>query len=410
MKIQALRALGNASLITAAGSLYHQFPIVAGAATVLGLGMHTAAIRLAHKQRSVNISETFIVGGWVRDTVMDLEPNDTDYVVTGATEEIMLEAGFTRVGESFPVFLHPESGDEYALARTEKSTGKGYTDFELDFNPEVTIEEDLYRRDFTINAMAWGVGGLRDGKIIDPYGGAEDIEDKLIRAVNPKAFSDDPVRVFRGCRFAARFYFGIEQETAQAIRRCIESGAMEHMTKERVWLEIKKGMEHNYVHFLDHLDNFGLLARFGINPNWDVLEYLVDKEYDTEWLLYAGTMLGGTLDDIAKSTKKIAVPSEHQKFAKTSLMLYNELPVAIQEQKLPEFIYKMFTVFKDPTYIVGFRLMMNALGLLSDDDGYWDNMFEAYNSVQAKDFDLPEGKELGQAIKQGRIEAIRGIE
>ncbi|MBE2896126.1 multifunctional CCA addition/repair protein [Pasteurellaceae bacterium HPA106] len=182
----------------------------------------------------------YLVGGAVRDALLGLEVKDRDYVVVGSTPESMLRQGFRQVGAQFPVFLHPESHEEYALARTERKDGHGYQGFAFDFTPSVTLEQDLIRRDLTINAIAQSP----DGKLIDPYGGIKDIENRTLRHISP-AFAEDPLRVLRVARFYARFAhlgFTIAPET-MALMRCItDSGELAFLTPERVWLECEKAL------------------------------------------------------------------------------------------------------------------------------------------------------------------------
>lgn len=180
------------------------------------------------------------VGGAVRDELLGLEPRETDWVVVGGSPEDLLEQGYRQVGASFPVFLHPETGDEYALARTEKKEGHGYHGFAVEFHPGVTLEEDLLRRDLTVNAMA------RDeaGNIIDPYGGRADLEGRVLRHVSP-AFREDPLRVLRVARFAARLAplgFMVHRATISLMREITDSGELEHLASERVWTEVAGAM------------------------------------------------------------------------------------------------------------------------------------------------------------------------
>ncbi|URC22201.1 Poly A polymerase [Serratia phage vB_SmaM-ChuuTotoro] len=181
----------------------------------------------------------YLVGGAVRDMLMGLEPKDRDYVVVGETEESMLAAGFTKVGADFPVFLDPETKEEYALARKERSTGPGYHDFETDFSPEVTLEEDLLRRDLTINAIAYDE---ETGQYIDPYGGVEDIKAKRLAAVNNNAFLEDPLRIYRLARLFARYGGGFEipTRTLWQVTAAVKAGGLNHLPKERKFSEIKK--------------------------------------------------------------------------------------------------------------------------------------------------------------------------
>ena len=179
----------------------------------------------------------FRVGGSVRDELLGRAIVDRDYVVVGATPEIMLASGFRPVGRDFPVFLHPDTNEEYALARTERKHGRGYRGFEFFASPDVTLEEDLVRRDVTINAMARG----EDGTLIDPCGGAADLAAGVLRHVSP-AFAEDPLRVLRVARFAARFGFAVAPETEALMRELVASGELETLAHERVWQEIARGL------------------------------------------------------------------------------------------------------------------------------------------------------------------------
>ncbi|MBW8811355.1 MAG: multifunctional CCA tRNA nucleotidyl transferase/2'3'-cyclic phosphodiesterase/2'nucleotidase/phosphatase, partial [Lysobacter sp.] len=185
--------------------------------------------------------KVYLVGGAVRDGLLGLPAGDRDYVVVGETPEAMLAAGFKAVGKDFPVFLHPDSGEEYALARTERKSGRGYRGFVVDADPSVTLDEDLGRRDFTINAIARDEG---DGRLIDPYGGARDLEAKVLRHVGP-AFVEDPLRVLRAGRFMARFAqygFTVAPETMALMRQMAESGELSDLVAERVWQELRRAL------------------------------------------------------------------------------------------------------------------------------------------------------------------------
>ncbi len=177
------------------------------------------------------------VGGSVRDELLGLPVVDRDYVVVGSTPEEMVRLGYKPVGRDFPVFLHPESHEEYALARTERKTSRGYKGFHVHAAPEVTLEEDLQRRDLSINAMA------RDerGNLVDPFGGAADLERRLLRHVSP-AFVEDPVRILRVARFAARFGFAVAPETMALMRTMVDSGEAGALVPERVWQEFSRGL------------------------------------------------------------------------------------------------------------------------------------------------------------------------
>ena len=184
--------------------------------------------------------QTYLVGGTVRDRLLGLPPGDRDWVVVGETAESMLAAGFRPVGRDFPVFLHPDTGEEYALARTERKSGRGYRGFVVHADPSVTLEQDLERRDFTINAIAQDAAG----NLVDPFGGAGDIEARVLRHVGP-AFAEDPLRVLRAARFMARFAplgFSVAPDTMALMRKMAESGELETLVSERVWQELCKAL------------------------------------------------------------------------------------------------------------------------------------------------------------------------
>jgi tRNA nucleotidyltransferase (CCA-adding enzyme) len=181
--------------------------------------------------------KVYAVGGAVRDEMLGLPVKDRDYVVVGATPEEMVRLGYRPVGRDFPVFLHPETHEEYALARTERKSGRGYRGFQVYAAPDVTLKDDLARRDLTINAMA----RAGDGTLIDPFNGAADIAARTLRHVGP-AFVEDPVRVLRVARFAARFEFDIAPETMALMRRMVDEGEVDHLVAERVWQELAAGL------------------------------------------------------------------------------------------------------------------------------------------------------------------------
>jgi len=207
----------------------------------------------------------YVVGGAVRDEMLGLPVQDHDYVVVGATPEEMVKLGFRPVGRDFPVFLHPQTHEEYALARTERKTAPGYHGFTFHAAPDVTLEQDLQRRDLTINAMA------RDesGEVIDPHHGAEDIGQGVLRHVSP-AFAEDPVRILRVARFAARFDFSVAPETQALMVQMVQAGEADALVAERVWQELAKGLlERTPSTLFGVLRECGALAR--VLPQIDAL-------------------------------------------------------------------------------------------------------------------------------------------
>lgn len=201
----------------------------------------------------------YLVGGAVRDRLLDYPVLERDWLVIGATPEMMLAQGYRPVGKDFPVFLHPQTHEEYALARTERKTAPGYKGFSVDANPAVTLEEDLLRRDLTINAIAES----EDGVLFDPYGGQRDLQQRLLRHVSP-AFNEDPVRILRVARFAARYAhlgFTVADETRQLMRDMVGSGEADHLVAERVWAELYKALtETTPAAFFETLRDCGALA------------------------------------------------------------------------------------------------------------------------------------------------------
>ena len=207
----------------------------------------------------------YCVGGAVRDRLLGLNVQDHDWVVVGSTPEKMVEQGYQPVGKDFPVFLHPQTHEEYALARTERKTARGYHGFAVYSAPDVTLEQDLQRRDFTINAIAQDA----DGKLIDPYNGVADLHAGILRHVS-KAFNEDPVRILRAARFAARFGFTIAPETLALMRDMVNNGEVDALVPERVWQELARGlMENRPSRFFESLRSCGALAK--IIPEVDAL-------------------------------------------------------------------------------------------------------------------------------------------
>lgn len=239
---------------------------------------------------------TYLVGGAVRDKLLERPVIDHDHVVVGARPEDMLALGYKPVGKDFPVFLHPTTGEEYALARTERKTGRGYHGFAFHADPDITLEEDLARRDLTINAIAED----EHGQLVDPYGGARDLEQRLLRHVSP-AFVEDPVRLLRVARFAARFAplgFKVADETMALLRQMVRDGEVDHLIPERVWAETRKALgEPQPSAFLRVLRDTGALAV--LFPEVDAL-YGIPQRAEFHPEIDTGVHLEMVLDMAAK--------------------------------------------------------------------------------------------------------------
>ena len=262
--------------------------------------------------------KTYVVGGAVRDALLGRPVSDRDHVVVGATPEQMSALGFKPVGSDFPVFLHPQSREEYALARTERKTAVGYKGFAIFATPEVTLEEDLARRDLTINAMAFDEAG----RLIDPYGGAADLRAGVLRHVSP-AFVEDPVRILRVARFAARFGFSVAPETLALMRAMVANGEADALVPERVWQELARGMmESRPSRMLAVLAECGALQRIapqlagsraegtaGEIPSWQALDRVAAHQapLPVRFAALAGSL---SAEQIASLSSRLRVPAD----------------------------------------------------------------------------------------------------
>ena len=244
--------------------------------------------------------QVYLVGGAVRDQLLGRPIKDKDFVVVGATVADMLAAGFQQVGADFPVFLHPVSREEYALARTERKQGLGYQGFSVHASPDVTLREDLQRRDLTVNAMAIEVKSLIDdtpitGKVVDYYGGLQDIKSKTLRHVS-SAFSEDPLRVLRTARFYGRYYdlgFGIADETLLLMRQLVSSGELAHLSSERIWQESSRAMmQVSPQVYWQQLFEIGALTEYftPLHQVWSHAQYGQIREIVQTALYFAGQM------------------------------------------------------------------------------------------------------------------------
>ena len=260
--------------------------------------------------------KVYLVGGAVRDELLGISPKEKDWVVVGSSPDEMLSKKFKQVGKDFPVFIHPKTGEEYALARTERKSGHGYKGFEFDTNPDVTLEEDLARRDLTINAIAQD----DNGKLIDPFNGQEDIKNKKLRHVSD-AFSEDPLRVLRVARFSATLLnFTVVPETMTKIKEIIESGELKYLTPERIWLEIYKTDE--------ELNSF---FNFLINCNARDILFPEIKSYNYKCFYPNNPMKVDVIavhifnwiqkhEDIIAFCQRLKIPNEYKEL---SLLLFN---------------------------------------------------------------------------------------
>jgi tRNA nucleotidyltransferase (CCA-adding enzyme) len=400
---------------------------------------------------------TYLVGGAVRDRLLGLPAGERDWVVTGATPEELLDQGYRQVGASFPVFLHPDSGEEYALARTERKQGHGYHGFSVEFDPNVSIEDDLLRRDLTINAMALDA----EGRLVDPHGGARDLEERWLRHVSP-AFAEDPLRVLRVARFAARFAeqgFRIHPDTMTLMRRITESGELQHLVPERSWREIIRAMAAaRPSRFVSVLRECGALA--SLLPEVDRLYGIPQKadyhpEVDTgvhlELSLDLAASLAGSpeavfavlLHDLGKGVtdaeklpshrgheraglplvdavcERFRVPTSASRLARQvcGLHLNCHRVLEMRPRKVMELLEGL-DAFRQPD-IADFLLACEAdyrgrKGLEQrayPQAEFLQRALQVATAVQARDLDLSgaQGPEVGEALRAARIEAIAKV-
>lgn len=343
-----------------------------------------------------------MVGGAVRDQLLGLDPKDVDYVVVGATPAELLAQGFQQVGADFPVFLHPETGDEYALARIERKTGTGYLGFSTE-TAGVTIEEDLFRRDLTINAMA------RDssGSIIDPYGGQDDLRDRLLRHVSP-AFAEDPLRVVRLARFYARYSdFRVATLTKFLCADLVKSGAMNELSIERFWAELQKVFKEDQpARFFTFLDVIGAFKHV------DFFCVLYDQENLVKYAI--AVKRSGIDNPVMHHTALTAKDGAVLRTADTrTQVLHTHLKYVRKMDRSIDDLYRLLKNGKAWSVGTGAQDLCDAMTIAQTaGEKHAFSVSEitcainASREVTAAAFNLPQGKELGAAIEQGRKEAI----
>ncbi len=378
--------------------------------------------------------EIYLVGGAVRDKLLGLDVSERDWVVVGATPQEMLDLGYRQVGRDFPVYLHPETKDEYALARTERKTGPGYKGFAFHTSPDVTLEQDLIRRDLTINARAEAA----DGTLIDPCHGQDDLRDGLLRHISP-AFAEDPVRVLRIARFAAQFGkwgFKVAHGTNALMRRMVENGEVDHLVPERVWAELAKalatdapqkfftvlrgckalavlfpeidreypqgepsGNHHNSIAALERLQA-SLTNSDDPRVRFSILIQALGQELTREQRVRQATAL----------CKRFRAPNDYTQLALSAIALERE---AISDR--PEDILKLMEsagAFRHTERWQQLLATYQASGLI--DKARADRLKEAGNaaaSVNAAQLAIPQasGPALGEAIRARRLEVVTQI-
>lgn len=357
--------------------------------------------------------KVFLVGGAVRDKIMGVEPKDRDFVVVGATPDEMIEKGFHQVGADFPVFLDA-NGDEFALARTERKSGKGHTGFVTEFTPDVTLVEDLNRRDLTINAMAQD---LDTGEIIDVFGGREDIQNGVLRAVS-SAFRDDPLRVLRVARFAARFNFRVDADTEDMMSGMVSSGELDSLTKERVWKEWSRAMEEpNPYRFFEVLDDVDAL--FTVFPGRLVEMFKYNPimfhgfEGNKTWMQLFWDITPNGINDL----ERMCVPNDVVKIAKF-VEFFGELDLSNPVDVLDLVnVWKKSPLLEDVSDVLWSRTRFNIWANTNEKE-WFDIRFAnfvklvhetvdiGFADLSKEDQETLKGPEIGNAINLLRLEHL----
>ncbi len=403
--------------------------------------------------------QVYLVGGAVRDRLLGRTSGDRDWVVVGSEAADLLTRGFKAVGADFPVFLHPHSGEEYALARTERKSGRGYRGFVVDADPSVTLEQDLLRRDLTINAIAQDA----DGALIDPHGGIADLQARVLRHVSP-AFAEDPVRILRVARFAARFAplgFALADETLALMRSMVAAGEVDHLVPERVWQELQRGLAEGapqamvqvlrgcdaLVRLLPEVDAlYGVEQRVEFHPEIDagvhtelclaqaarwrsgdariafaVLLHDLGKARTPreEWPKHVMHELRG-LAPIEAVCERLRVPTEFRDIALHACR--EHLNVHRLDEMRPASIEALLSrcdAWRKPDRIaeIGWVCEIDKRGRLGTADADYPNRLllqqclQAAQRVQARDLDLSrlQGPAIGEALRKARIAAIRAM-
>lgn len=404
---------------------------------------------------NLNNLQIFLVGGAVRDELLGLPVKERDWVVIGSSEQEMLSLGFHKVGKDFPVFIHPTSKEEYALARTERKTSKGYYGFKCDFSPNITLKEDLMRRDLTINAIAKDL----NGNIIDPFGGQQDLQNRILRHVS-LAFAEDPVRVLRVARFAAKlanFNFIVATETIALMKNIVANQELDYLTKERVWKEIEKTLNTNAPSlFFLILKQCNALATIfpDLNKLWGIPEHAKwhpEKDAGLHTMLALKQAVKLTTDpkirfavlchDLGKGLTKPEILPSHYGHEQRGVELinnwcikykvpsdYKDLAIKVTAWHLhchnafklnPKTILKLFLsldAFRKPNNLHSFLIACTAdskgrLGMENNDypqAKFLIKIFEEIKKITAAQFVLTNasGKKLGELIRSHQIKLI----
>ena len=362
--------------------------------------------------------KTYIVGGFLRDQLLGIEAQDKDFVVVGSTPEEMLARGFQPIGQDFPVFLHPQTKEEYALARTERKSGHGYKGFTFFTNPEVTLEQDLYRRDFTINAIAQEINleGERIGPFIDPFGGQLDLAKKTIKHISP-AFEEDPLRILRLARFMAKLNdFMIDPNTLHLVKQMVANGELKYLVPERVWQEFSKGLlEKDPSRMLEVLQDINASEYF-FPPDFEqpnlfkktkeLVHLGANHQQDlSNQLAYLLSQID--IDQLGRWVTQWKIPNELQQFAKIFNLLLKSHPSVLKEAVSTLAFFDQVDLWRKPER---FEKALHAANRVGIDIVMWEKFIRAALSIDsgaiAKKTESQDGRLIQAAVAKARLQAI----
>ncbi|WP_137169222.1 tRNA nucleotidyltransferase [Marinomonas sp. FW-1] len=351
--------------------------------------------------------QVYLVGGAVRDALLELPVIDHDWVVTGAIPEQLEQQGFQQVGKQFPVFLHPKNKEEYALARKEKKQGEGYTGFICDFSPDISLEEDLERRDLTINAIAQD----ENGTLIDPFNGQKDLHDRVLRHVS-NAFIEDPLRVLRVARFAARFHhfgFTIAPETMLLMQTISASGELSTLSAERIWKELEKALNTQDSNvFFSVLKDANALDKLFPELVWKNNQSLVDILQQvtlTPAQRWAILCKDTPLETLTQLHQRIRCPNQFKVLAEQTRAFLENQRIPMDSVAWENWLTSVNAIKKPQPFV----LLIEVLSLLTNSKPQdWQLLrttIAAINAASLMKLGLS-GAELGQALKQARADAL----
>ncbi len=356
------------------------------------------------KREGYHILKIYLVGGAVRDAILGLPIEEKDWVVVGSRPEEMLAQGFLPVGKEFPVFLHPKTKDEYALARTERKTAKGYKGFVFHADPSVTLEEDLARRDLTVNAIAQD----DQGNLIDPFGGTQDLKNKIFRHVSA-AFSEDPVRILRLARFAARFNdFTVDPSTNKLMQDMVQNGEVDALVPERVWQEFEKALGYaDPSRFFAILNDCGALEKL-FPELMEIQSYELPAEKTVRFAILLNHL---SLNQIEHLCNRYRVPNDYSDLAKLTVKLKENYLALSDAKSILNFILSADALRRKARFDDLLTVYKIALKNTAEKNALLEKALIAIKNIDIKTLQERglKGQEFADALYELRLEALGNL-